>query len=134
MSENAWPLNWGQIIDKITELVKTDREIADKTVLFDFCGLGPTGAIYCDRGDYSHRSIQCGTVAHYPGEITVKQFLQMMEKEIGTVKEGYKGGSYTCRRETEATVTLEANYSTDTRIFDVTEFYGGILLTTGRWE
>lgn len=131
---SEWPMTWGEIIESIEAILRSDHAVERENVFFDFCGLSPTGEFYCDRGNYSARSIQCGKVANYPSDMNAMQFLLKMKSEVGKTREGYKGGNYTCTAKTEATVTLEHDYSAGTRIFSVEKNYSGILLVTGWWD
>ena len=121
-------LTWGEILDALAKVIAEDPEAGVQPVIFDFAWLPPSGQFYCDRGDYARRAIEVGN-GDSP-EMSGKKFAQLLHDEIGTVREAWKGGDYTCHKHTEVVVASRFGQPSDTRIVGVRRRYYGTLLET----
>jgi hypothetical protein len=93
-------LTLGELIDKVAGASPTQPDGDDKRVYFDFCNFYPHD-IDSWRGSYEQLAL--GYRDWYEGPThpqTVRDFLAMLNKAVGEVFVGYKGGEYLMTRDT----------------------------------
>lgn len=113
--ENGGQLTLGILIEKVKKIIReSEYPVASLEVYYDFCGLRPT-FIDSWRGVYSELALNW---EKDDPPLNITQFLSMLEKAVGVVFEGYKGGSYTMTLDTPVWVS---NYgdSWSTGVIDV---------------
>lgn len=116
-------LTLGELITKL----KTFDE--SSLVEFDFCRFVPTD-IDSYRGHYEDLAIG---FKQFGPDINVKNLIEMLEKCIGEIFHGYKGGEFTMGSGTDLWVANDGD-TTNTFIADAEELDDVVYLVTGIQE
>jgi hypothetical protein len=114
----------GEIIDFLKSLNAPD----DTNVEFDFCWASPQST--CSwRGAYEELAI----VASFSSDgikCTLKSFIEMLEKSLKEVFEGWKGGEYKMTRETPVWITDAPGHNCKNVITGISYYNEEVILHT----